>query len=96
MTKKVKCFICGKELEISGYNENDDPTIIQSLHDGLWFRSSGNYGSTIFDPMDEQYLEIPICDQCVLNKKYEATHIHSIRRKSIAKAKPFNPFEGHK
>lgn len=91
MIKNVKCFVCGKELKMPWYDEKDEQTTIQPLDDGLWFRSTGNYGSTIFDPMDEQYLEISICDKCILDKKDEVKHIHNIRRKSTSEANPFSP-----
>lgn len=32
---------------------------------GTYFRSLGNYGSTVFDPMDGSYLDIIICNGCL-------------------------------
>ena len=34
--------------------------------DGLHFRTYGHYGSTIFDPMDGTYLDVAICDECIM------------------------------
>jgi hypothetical protein len=39
---------------------------ISQPYDGLAFQSQGHYGSTVFDPMDGTYLEINICDECLL------------------------------
>jgi hypothetical protein len=36
------------------------------LHGVLEFRAYGNYGSTVYDPIDERtYLILNICDNCV-------------------------------
>ena len=32
---------------------------------GLAFVSHGHYGSTVFDPMNGDYLELNICDACL-------------------------------
>lgn len=32
---------------------------------GLSFVSYGNYGSTVFDPMDGTYIQIAVCDECL-------------------------------
>jgi hypothetical protein len=42
--------------------------------DGTVFRTYGNYGSTVFDPMDSTFLEITICNPCLeskLDRTYE-------------------------
>ena len=39
---------------------------INQPYGGLAFQSEGHYGSTVFDPMDGTYLEVNICDECLL------------------------------
>ena len=94
--KKIKCFCCGKELEIDWYESyRDEPDILVPVYDGLWFESAGNYGSTIYDPIDndsrrKDRIRIVICDECVTKKKDEVTRIVSYE-KWKATAEPFVP-----
>ena len=52
---------------------NDGDVSVPPIYDGLIFRSTGNYGSTIFDPLprsrfvDSEFLQIAICDECIKN-----------------------------
>jgi hypothetical protein len=66
MTTKRYCFKCGKQL-VSAMSGKESFTVNCPPSNALAFISSGNYGSTIFDPfMDSSdYLEIMICDDCV-------------------------------
>jgi hypothetical protein len=57
----VPCICCGKKLEA------DDPRDNQPRK-GLAFQSHGHWPSTLFDPMDGTYLEVNICDGCLLEK----------------------------
>lgn len=56
----MKCFKCGKVLE----------RVFKDFEDQPWgatcFYSHGQYGSTVFDPMDDSYLGIYICDECMV------------------------------
>lgn len=62
----LPCIRCGKELE-NATRSSDGETLNQNQpSEGLAFRSHGAYGSTVFDPMDGHYLEINICDTCLL------------------------------
>ncbi len=69
------CFHCGKDL----FNVFEGPTNQPS--GALSFSSHGHYGSTSFDPMDGSWLEINICDECVLSaaKFHRVLHIHNSR-----------------
>lgn len=60
----LDCFVCDKPLEdvFSGFAQNQPV-------DATVFIAYGQYGSGAFDPMDESFLEINICDECL--KKYE-------------------------
>lgn len=55
----MKCIVCRKDLKNLPTGEDNHPS------DGVAFQSHGNYGSTVFDPMDGTYLEINICDPCL-------------------------------
>ena len=59
----VPCFKCGKALEAKPCIDN---RVIVPLYDGRWFRATGNYGSTIFDPTWDtgQFMQLAICDDC--------------------------------
>jgi hypothetical protein len=68
----INCFKCNKELPT--YDEPEDtlrkPDSIGIVYDGLVFRATGNYGSTLFDPRPydkELFLEIYVCDECCKN-----------------------------
>ncbi len=81
------CFCCGNYLSI---DLDRDPTALTAVYDGLWFRSYGNYGSSVFDPMpDDGFLQIVICDSCVEKKSERVTHIHRIRTTTTAEKTSF-------
>lgn len=56
----MKCFKCGKVLERVFSDLEYQP------YGATSFYSHGQYGSTVFDPMDESYLGIYICDECMV------------------------------
>ena len=56
----MKCIVCRKDLGDIPSGEQNHPK------DGVVFQSHGNYGSTVFDPMDGTYLEVNICDPCLV------------------------------
>lgn len=55
----LPCFVCGKELE----NVVDD--VVNQPHEADCFHTYGVYGSTDFDPMNGEFLEINICTDCM-------------------------------
>jgi len=57
MSNVLPCIVCGRKLNPVF---NCQPSI------GTTFISHGQYGSTVFDPMTGDYLEVNICDPCVL------------------------------
>lgn len=58
----IPCFVCGKPLE-----EVADEGVNQP-HEATVFITNGHYGSTVFDPMDGTWLELNICDPCLLER----------------------------
>lgn len=58
------CIVCGKMLTPSIQGTDFLPG------GGLVFESSGNFGSSIWDPMDSgKKLRVFICDDCILKKQ---------------------------
>lgn len=56
----LSCIACGKPL----VNVTEDS--INQPYVGTSFSSHGHYGSTVWDPMDGELLEINVCDTCLL------------------------------
>jgi len=68
--KHRECFSCGKKLSCPDGEFNDCT---------VW-RSYGNYGSGVFDPVrDNLYAEIVICDECLVRKGRIANVVHESR-----------------
>jgi hypothetical protein len=73
--EKVKCICCNKTLEhdsceIHQYTNNG------CLYGGLICHVSGNYGSSVFDPIDnDNYLELYICDDCITIHAQKIKHV---------------------
>ena len=64
----IKCIVCDKNLLNWAYKSGDKKVDVHPMG-GLHFRTYGHYGSSIFDPMGTgEYLDVAICDLCVLNK----------------------------
>ena len=61
MARCLPCIACGRELK----NVDRDADENQP-YAGTAFVSHGHYGSTAYDPMDGHYLEINICDLCLV------------------------------
>ena len=58
MTKR--CLICEREIA-------SDEVIV---HNATVWRCQGNYGSVVYDPLDDGvFLEASICDACLIQKK---------------------------
>jgi hypothetical protein len=57
----LRCVACDyaipNEPHTTGVNQPDG---------GLSFTSYGHWPSSLFDPMDGSYLEVNVCDQCLL------------------------------
>jgi hypothetical protein len=58
----LPCIVCGRELRnvFPGGPADNQPA------DGIVVRTSGNYGSTVWDSFDGQVLEFDICDPCMV------------------------------
>lgn len=83
------CFCCNRILEAE---PTENPMVIPPVYSGIVFRSTGNFGSAIFDPMPiggEEMLQIVICDECIKWKVKWVTRIHNIKRDVTADIEPF-------
>lgn len=84
MSKKklepAKCIVCLKELE--RHCELSD--VIGMMNDATIWRSHGNYGSTLYDPMNgEEFLEAYICDACVESRGDLIYHVKYTKKTEV-------------
>jgi hypothetical protein len=63
------CICCSKELE-SVFSESP-----YQPSGGVICETTGNYGSTQFDPMDPESLLFFICDECLVAKQKHIFHM---------------------
>lgn len=88
---QINCICCNRALKTVLY-VGENPTVIPAVYDGLIFRSTGNYGSKVFDPMptqEEEMLQVVICDDCIEYRVKRVVKIHNIKRITTADAEPF-------
>lgn len=77
------CFVCNKTV-LSAFDDYE-MDILEPASKAVCFTSGGNFGSTIFDPMDGTIIEITVCDDCLKNKKdrviaYKIQHKKSYKK----------------
>ena len=81
-----ECLVCKKILEIEGDDRN---STIPMVYSGIACRADGNYGSTIFDPIDKQeFLRFFICDECLKERAGLVEHFevkHKVETCTITK-----------
>lgn len=63
--KALNCIVCKMDMPSLLEGEPNHP------NGGVVFQARGNYGSTVFDPFDGSYLEINVCDTCLLTAKHD-------------------------
>ena len=56
----VNCIVCDVSFTPASAGGENQP------YEGTTFMSEGHYGSTVFDPMDGSFLEVNVCDPCLL------------------------------
>lgn len=91
---RYNCMCCNRIVE---GDVSENPIVISPIYDGLIFRTQGNFGSRVFDPMPidvEEILQVVICDECLKKKAKRVTHIRKIKREVTAEAGEFHPREG--
>jgi hypothetical protein len=73
---KTNCIVCNTEVENWDIAYPEDNPQVHPIG-GTVFRTYGNYGSSVFDPMDASYLEVVVCDRCLksrLHHTYEGVN----------------------
>jgi hypothetical protein len=63
--KPLPCIICDKQLDSAA----NDPAFDRVPYGGTIFYTNGHYGSTVFDSLDGELLEIVICDKCLVERR---------------------------
>ena len=91
----MQCIVCKTPCDILHAEHSLHPNIA-----GTMFEATGNYGSTVWDPLDPgRFLQIVICDECLLERKDQVDVVQwrecrreLIKRSSLAEVRKE---EGH-
>jgi len=68
-----------------------NPLVVPPVYDGLVFRATGNYGSSVHDPTShahghkEEILQVVICDRCIKTGSSRVSKLFDIKREDTAK-----------
>jgi hypothetical protein len=76
-SSSLPCIVCSKTLSNVFEDVENQP------NDGLTFMSHGQYGSTEFDPMDGTYIEINVCDECLVAAREKGNVLHGRNRRLV-------------
>jgi len=88
---RFNCMCCNKIVE---GDVDENPLVISPVYNGLVFRATGNFGSTVFDPIPigvEEILQVVVCDDCMKKKAKRVTRLYNIKREMTAERGEFNP-----
>lgn len=61
----LPCIICGFQPETTDTHDEDKGN---TPYAATAFVTHGHYGSTAFDPLDGTFIEINVCDTCLVRK----------------------------
>lgn len=78
----LPCIVCQKALTAIG---SPSPN---HANDANEFRAHGQYGSTVFDPVDGTYLAVNICDECIVQAGHAGQVLTGDRDRNL---KPWKP-----
>lgn len=70
---KVECVSCGEVLDKDSYG---------CIYDCVHLRTSGNYGSKLVDYFDEGYIDLYLCDTCLLKRSHVIRYTPSLPKDS--------------
>ncbi len=78
-----RCFVCECEIETDVHD---------TIYGATIWRSNGNYGSTVYDPINDEshYLETCICDKCLVKKQHLLEEVHFRRKFEVLDRKQPN------
>ncbi len=79
MMASLPCVVCTKALRNVFDGSANQPS------GGLAFASGGHYGSTVYDPFNDESLELNICDECLTKA---SSTLRILRYKRIPQSKP--------
>ena len=84
-----KCIVCEKELEEedASFGARKNLLCWEIIYDGIILKSCGNYGSTEYDPFDDsvgEYLEVALCDKCLVSKGHLIQRVQEVKKKEEA------------
>lgn len=73
----LSCIVCGTDLKPVRPDDGDH----NQPYGGTVFQTHGQYGSTVFDEMGREYLEITVCDPCLVQagKAGKVLHYATVR-----------------
>lgn len=78
MRKPLPCIACGYQPESALPGSLEDAAGGgQQPYGATTFTSPGQYGSTVFDDMNRSFLEINVCDACVLTAAARGQVLHA-------------------
>jgi len=85
----LPCISCGKELEaVDSISKTNQP------YEGTVFHGFGQYGSTVFDPMNgRDYLELNVCDGCLVSKAREGKVLLGQKVQRVVESTPLTPWD---
>lgn len=90
----LPCIRCGKQLgQIWDQKESVSESLENQPYNGTAFCTNGHYGSTVFDSMHGETIEINVCDTCLLDaaKEGRILYYRSIKKTELVNRKFWVP-----
>lgn len=78
----LPCIRCGKQLKQCMNKEPVAESFENQPYNGTAFYTNGHYGSTVFDEMHGETIEINVCDTCLLDAAKEGRILYYRRRQT--------------
>jgi hypothetical protein len=92
-----QCFVCGKAMQPSccqSCARNPREIALLPPNGGTTWESDGNYGSTVWDPINETaYLHIVICDECLKAGSHRVRFLRKQSKIEVTEQRPWNKDE---
>jgi hypothetical protein len=90
-----ECFCCGAGMEPSmGIDKGDSPreAPLSPPNGGTIWESSGNYGSTVWDPTgpNDDALNIMVCDGCLKERSARVRFVRRNRKVEVLVQRPWD------
>ena len=71
-----KCLVCEKDVNTDTWH----------VYNATIWKTHGNYGSSVYDPMSENtYLEAVVCDECLKKKRKLMEEVVSRKKVVVVK-----------